>query len=940
VPDNAALLEELTLASDDRRAELVCAAGEPDDILVALGDESERLAVVEVTRSLRASELVVNLADQVGKTRSQVRARRARGQALAYAGRFPEALAICQEAIQLGESGDQPIEAARARLACMHALGEMGRYDEAIVAGETAYQTFTAHEEPELAARADINLGVIHQNRDAPREALKHFRRARAALPEDAGQLPFFVENNSGEALLLLNDFTAAQQAFESAADIAESLEAPFALALAVGNLADLAARRGLPHKALLHFERARRCFENDQANSHHARLLTEQAEVFASMGMFAESVASYDAALPQLERQGLVAEQARALAGNGRVLARLGRWENATACLAQAAHLYEQLDQPRQRAMVDLSRADLFIERGQWALAEAALRAARRVLNQRPLDRAFVSATAARNAIAHRAVDQAETEIGNAFAAIEGFELPRLRSDLLHLRSRIQHARGQSAEAAESARQAVAAVERIRGNLQAERFRTALLGDCLNIYHDAATFALDAGAAELAYEMIEKARSRSLLDTTRGALDVVDIAGATDDERLLAGELRELRAEMSAMYSRLADMNVAGRDEAELTPVQDRLSAGEQRVGELEQRLASARGVAVLYAPPATLRQTQAALRPGEALLEYFFLSDSLVAMVVTASDVFVVRSLSDLEQVGEWARRLRFQIGRALRPDSGQRSLDRLVADAQRELIGIYEAILAPLEQHLRGTERLLIAAHGPLHGIPFVALWNGRRYLCDRFEIVQVLSGSLLVRSRSRATDVDETSSTALVLGIADDRAPRIEHEASSVAAAIPDCRLLVGAQATTAAFRDQAGAARWLHLACHGLFAAGRGGQPGVRLADRWLTLRDIYETPLRAEMVVLSGCETGRVNVDAGDEVIGLLRAFLAAGARTIICGLWLLDDKVSESVMVRMYNELMQSGDAPAALRAAQRHVRELAPHPAFWAPYLMVGSP
>ena len=118
--------------------------------------------------------------------------------------------------------------------------------------------------------------------------------------------------------------------------------------------------------------------------------------------------------------------------------------------------------------------------------------------------------------------------------------------------------------------------------------------------------------------------------------------------------------------------------------------------------------------------------------------------------------------------------------------------------------------------------------------------------------------------------------------------------------------------------------------------------GLRLADRWLTVRDIIELKLRAELVVLSGCETGVNLVKAGDELHGLMRGFLAAGASSVLAALWRTDDARSDEFMRTFHshwNSRASDGITKGqALRFAQRHMRDRNPHPAFWAPFVLVG--
>jgi CHAT domain-containing protein len=120
--------------------------------------------------------------------------------------------------------------------------------------------------------------------------------------------------------------------------------------------------------------------------------------------------------------------------------------------------------------------------------------------------------------------------------------------------------------------------------------------------------------------------------------------------------------------------------------------------------------------------------------------------------------------------------------------------------------------------------------------------------------------------------------------------------------------------------------------------------GIRLADGWLTARDVCSLRLPASAVVLNACESGRGLVGAGDEQLGLVRGFLIAGASCLVVGLWPMHDRIARELVAAMYSrwyseshmELRRLG---AALRYAQLKVMREWPHPAAWAAFTCVGA-
>jgi CHAT domain-containing protein len=132
---------------------------------------------------------------------------------------------------------------------------------------------------------------------------------------------------------------------------------------------------------------------------------------------------------------------------------------------------------------------------------------------------------------------------------------------------------------------------------------------------------------------------------------------------------------------------------------------------------------------------------------------------------------------------------------------------------------------------------------------------------------------------------------------------------------------------------------VHLACHGRFDADHPTASGLCLADGWLTLDRLADIRLEGALVMLTGCETGRVRVDQGDELVGMMAALIAAGAGGLVTSLWKTHDAPAAALMTAFYNELVNGADPLTALRDSQRAVRTQFEHPAWWAPFVGVHA-
>jgi CHAT domain-containing protein len=334
-------------------------------------------------------------------------------------------------------------------------------------------------------------------------------------------------------------------------------------------------------------------------------------------------------------------------------------------------------------------------------------------------------------------------------------------------------------------------------------------------------------------------------------------------------------------------------------------------------------------------VQQLQQRLNEDDALVEFTALGDELLAFVVTRNSVRVARNLASIAEIDERLNALRFQID-TLR--FGARSIRRHLATLTEKtnvhLRLLHDRLMAPLERMIE-QRRLIIVPHGRLHYLPFHALHNGDRYLIERSEISYAPSAAIFHQCLQRG---EQSLDQALLMGVSDAQTPRIASEIESLSAVLPNAISFVGETATTEALRRNSAGASVVHLACHGQFRSDNPLFSALKLADGWFTVRDAHSLRLDNALVTLSACETGVNAVAPGDELIGLARGFFAAGARSVLLSLWMVDDETTDQLMVDFYQEMKRGRSLSASLRAAQLRTMAEKPHPFFWSPFVLVG--
>jgi CHAT domain-containing protein len=199
-----------------------------------------------------------------------------------------------------------------------------------------------------------------------------------------------------------------------------------------------------------------------------------------------------------------------------------------------------------------------------------------------------------------------------------------------------------------------------------------------------------------------------------------------------------------------------------------------------------------------------------------------------------------------------------------------------------------------------------------------------MLDEFEISYSLSSAVYTLCQGRQRPGYRR---ALVMGFADTLIPEVEVEIQNVAGALRakgvQSELLSGEEARQETFWSAAAGCDVLHLACHGMFRADNPMFSALKFADGWLTAADLLQLRLESSLVALSACESGRGYVLFGDEVIGLPRAFLGAGASSLLVSLWVVPDRTTADFMSYWYELLLSGLGRASALRTAQQALRE-----------------
>jgi CHAT domain-containing protein len=816
----------------------------------------------------------------------------------------------------------KPHAAATTQISKLYALALLGRYDEAVACGLRARDVFVAENDLYSVGKIEHNIGNLYWRRDFYRESEPFLASAHRHFEQigDQRQLAM-VENCQAFVEALQNNFREAENIYEQALKRAAANDLTVTEAEIETGMSNLYLFQGRLDSALKFMERSRQKYDLLGMPHQSAGCELEIADIYLELNLLPEAIAFYERTQAKFAELGMQAELARSLLSHAKALFLLDEPELAARLLDESEKLFAAEGNSIAVALARLAKAQFYFRVGETASAkekaESALREFTAGGNRR------------HELLARWLLGEISLEGGENEKAEAVFE------ETLRL-ARADNARqieylclvglGRISGAESFFLEAVKLVENSRSALSAEEFRTAFFSDKIFPYNALIKIKLAEKNFAEALAWHERSRSRSLLETMNGA----GKASAQNPG------IDALRRELNWFYSRI-NRQTASRLEARrgVAELQKLATERERELAELERRARiNEETAATGDAGKFDLETLQSAL-PDTSVVEFANLDGRLLAFVVTGEGFEVFRYPLDVETLRRETGQFLFQIktGRFLEKLSAENArlaIERLLRRAQ----AIYDALLRPLEKFFSG-KRLVFVPTDFLHYLPFQALHDGEKFLIENAEIAYAPSLAVLQSCLSRKISVPES---ALLIGVATSATPLIDAEIETLGRLFKTSVQLKDAAATLENLRKNLDRADVLHLACHGKFRLDNPDFSALNLSTENLTVKDARALNLRDKLVVLSACETGLNKIVSGEELLGLTRGFLHAGASALVSSLWTVSDESTAALMRRFYTELLDGKNPGKALQIAQIQMLGKNAHPYFWSPFGLVG--
>lgn len=868
-------------------------------------------------------------------------------------------------------------------------LGETKEARETLEKGSALWRSLGNHFE-EGAARMELCLleqtsGDLATALSCHKEILELFR-ALGAPRQAAATL-----NSIGGIYDLLGEPDAALDRYNQALAYRREQEDRHGEAQTLINIAVVHRSLGEWQEALRVYSMAREIFSAVGDRAQEATLLNNIGFTYDSLGEPQRALAFLQQALKLRQELGDRRGEIITLNNLGLAWRSLGDLETALDHHRRALESSIALGDRRQEAMSRLRLGEAQVEKGAPSAALGDLEQAGAYLEKTGDRRRQVEALHLRGralALAGRP-PEALPVLQQTLARRQALRDRAGEAETLHALALAERSLGQIEEARMHAEAAVAKVEELRSGFVSSDLRASFLATRRRAYSLVIDLLMDRHASNpqeghdwKAFVVSERARARSLIDVLHSG----SRAGGTVPAELI-DRRRSLRRRLSAK----ADQQVkqSGERAEALAREIDALLTDLESL-EAEIRRHDPQYAALREPPSVNLLEIALLLDPGTLLLEYSLGEEKSFLWTVGAGGLrsFVLPPRREMEAL---ARQAYEELSTVEAGSGGQKAAEALS-----------RILLSPVWSEAADFHRLIVIPDAALHILPFGALpvpepgrsWDKpgvRKPLLEFEEVVYVPSATTLSFQRQRLAGRAPAPKWAAVLadpvfsrddprltnssaskrlasvnsnpvrgGGTDSLLPVFERLPSSQSEAEWIAKLAPAGQVWTASGLDANRTAalsgelrnyRIVHFATHAIADARNPELSGLMLSlvdaaghsrEGFLSLTDIYDLDLSADLVALSGCRTAIGKEVRGEGLLGLTRGFLYAGVPRVVASLWPVQDRTTAELMARFYRAMWKDRLSPAAaLRQAQRSLRSEPRYrdPYSWAGFVLQGD-
>ena len=857
-----------------------------------------------------------------------------------------------------------------------------GKKREALSLFERSLRIAQAQGDQKLIARGLVNRGNAYMALGELPQALDDYGKS-LEIAESLREKGWIAKllHNIGQVNVLLGNHTEAMSYFEKALAAYESQGDKQGIAEELQGIGVIYLRQGNNSLALEFLQRSLATLDKNRDKELLRHVLNDIGQIYESQRDFDLALNYYRKSLALSKEIGNDLGSAAALENIGIAEEEQGRYEAASANFQESLAIFDKAGVKEGSLAVLGNLGEVEFGRGNFEQAltfqkkSLALAESMGDLENLGQAQAYSALIYKRQRKFRDALDSAQkaTDIAQKISS------RNLEWQALTISGQAHQSLGETEQARKCFLDAISTVELLRAQVAGgEEEQQSFLSSRLAPYYELIALLEPQQPAE-AFAYAEQAKARVLLDVLHNGKFAITQA-MTPAER---EQEKEIQAQMVSLNKQLE------QEDAEEKPDPDRSAGLKNKMQSVRLRYDDFQ--TTLFAAHPQLKTQRGQVQPLGVQEASHLLPDSKSAFLEFAvgeekTFLFVLRNKTEQNQIvpdlkvyvipaGEKEFRQKAENFRELLSHR-----DLAFRASAREL---HKILLLPAEAQLAGTDTLVIVPDGPLWSLPFQALIAADgHYLLETRAIsyapsVSVLREMIRIHDKSRQETGTPEPATLLALAnpllaketLAQSAAmyrggslgplPSAQREALALQQVygVEQAKVYTGAAAGEDRFKADAGKFRVLHLATHGIYNDATPMYSSVLLSrgkaeaneDGLLEAWEILQMELKADLVVLSACETARGRVSAGEGVIGLTWAFFVAGVPTAVVSQWKVESESTSQLMVDFHRSLKDESAkaAPAfaaakALQAAELRVLRTGQyaHPFYWAAFVLVGNP
>lgn len=786
------------------------------------------------------------------------------------------------------------------------------------------------------------NRSIIYGDRGDYVKELQMKERS-VAIFQKIGNLPHLANayQNIGGVQINSGNYGKAQESFQKSLDLAEKINDKPLMGVVLTNMAELHLQMGSYDIAL----------DNAQKSLKVMKEVGEQrgaADALEMVGMIHAATGNYNAALKSFKEVFRIGEeikdQAKIASSQyqiGVIYAKLGDYDQALANYGKALSLYEAAGIKPQ-----MGKCYMMIGSAEFSKKEFA---------------------------------KADDAFTQSIALLKETGTQDVLWRAIYNKGLLNRDQGNLAEAAKSMKEAVEVLDRVRAEVFLPEQKWMFLEDRLDVYEDLIRLMINSQNIADAFDYTQKSKARAFLDLLSEAH--IDPQQNLSNENY--EEKKHLQAEMMNLNQSIKEEYENEKlDQSAIRELQkERNRLDDQYLNLMVKiRQENPRYAGLQYPEPLKLADAQKLIDKDSVLMEYFVGKKESFCFVITADDSKAF-SLPNEKNLNEQIRLITEAIQK---PDPVWETTSGMYRQYAATARLLYKKLLEPAGVSLQ-KKRLIIAPDGMLGYLPFESLlttggdfqqidFSKLSYVGSNYEIQYVPSISVLAAiEQNRPAKVEDHRKAFIAFAdpLSHPGVPRniselnrsvrdgseslqelsyAKAEVEEISKLYPkgSTTLLIGKDATEENAKQlDLQDYRIVHFASHGLIDEEHPQFSSLILnsggkEDGYLTMREVFDLKLNADLVVLSACKSGLGQRIRGEGITGLSRSFFGAGASSVLVSLWNVYDRSTSDFMSSFYDQMEASKlNRAAALKAARRKMilSKKYSHPYYWSPFILIGK-